>query len=338
MINTLVAYDIQEVKNKYSLTKITSWFQGGLIDEAQWEASKVRYKTNLFMPSFFMRILLFIATILGISTILGPLVLIFDIDNEVAVRIMLVLVGLVSVLFIEFKMIKGNHHFKSGVTEAGYYIGLLFIYFGVLSFDEFDEKVYVSIAFLTFLAASIRYLDLVCLAAAVCSFVFLIFLFFHAMLSMIPFLMIGVFLGLFFGSRILHQRADTLLWENHFTLFDTLALLLIYLAGNYFVVREMSMGMMGFDLVEGEDIPFAFLFYTLTFLIPVLYLAIGVIKKQTLLIRVGVLAILLSVVTIKYYYSIGYPEVAVTLAGGALILISLSLMKYLKQKPKRLHA
>ena len=151
------------------------------------------------------------------------------------------------------------------------------------------------------------------------------------MLSMIPFLMIGIFLGLFFGSRMLQRKADMLLWENHFVLFDTLALLLIYLAGNYFVVREMSVDMMGLDLKEGADIPFAFLFYILTFLIPVLYLAIGVIKKYTLLIRVGVLTILLSVVTIKYYYNIGYPEVTVTLAGGVLILISLSLMKYLKQ-------
>ena len=37
MINKLVAYDIQEVKNKYSLAKVQRWFQGRLIDEAQWE-------------------------------------------------------------------------------------------------------------------------------------------------------------------------------------------------------------------------------------------------------------------------------------------------------------
>jgi uncharacterized membrane protein YgcG len=162
----------------------------------------------------------------------------------------------------------------------------------------------------------------------------MLLLVFDNALEIMPFLVIAIFLFLFFLSRKLQKTSDLLLWEDHFIVFDTIALLLIYLGGNYFVVREMSVEMMQLELDEGQDIPLAFVFYSLTFLIPVLYIAIGVLKREMMLIRVGVLTILLSVVTIKYYYSIGHPEITITVAGGILVAISLGLMKYLKTSRK----
>jgi hypothetical protein len=227
-------------------------------------------------------------------------------------------------------MIKAGHHFKSGVTEAGYYVGLAFIYFGVLWFDEYENITYACFGVLVFAFASIRYLDLLSIGASIFCFVLVLFLVFDTMLGIMPFLIMAVFLALYFTSRRMQKNANLVLWENHFIVFDSLALLLIYLGGNYFVVREMSVEMMRLELNEGQDIPLAFVFYVLTFLVPVLYLVIGVMKREMMLIRVGVLTILLSVVTIKYYYSFGHPEITVTLAGGVLVFISLGLMKYLK--------
>ncbi|UXP32499.1 hypothetical protein N6H18_00725 [Reichenbachiella agarivorans] len=326
----MVAYDLEEVRKKLSLSKIKTWYKQGWINEEQWSVIREQYQTKLYSPSVIMRILLFVVTLIGISTVLTPFAFAFEIDSEIGIRVMMVLVGIASLLFTELKMIKDSHHYKSGVTEAGYYVGGSFLFLGVLGFDMESEWVYIAVAFLFLVGASIRYMDLLALGAAVLCFVYLLFYVFTSVIAFLPFLVMIVFAGLFFLSQRLQKVVDGLIWEDHFIIFDTMALMLIYLGGNYFVVREMSVGMLGVEVSEGGDIPFAFLFYAFTFLIPVGYLVWGIVKKEILFIRVSLLTLTLSVITIKYYYGLDYPEVTVTIAGAVMILAAIGVMNYLK--------
>jgi uncharacterized membrane protein YgcG len=105
---------------------------------------------------------------------------------------------------------------------------------------------------------------------------------------------------------------------------------MIYLAGNYLVVRELSVNLMDLSLTEGQDIPFSFIFYSLTVLFPVLYLYFGVKNKDMVLLRISLLIFGLSVFTFKYYYGFGHPEITLTIAGLILSCITLILFNYLK--------
>ena len=49
-----------------------------------------------------------------------------------------------------------------------------------------------------------------------------------------------------------------------------------------------------------------------------------------MILRVGLLICALSVITFKYYFSLGKPVITLTVAGVILIAISLWLMNYLK--------
>ncbi len=331
MTDSLTAYDLAAVKKKLSLAKIKTWHKGGLINTEQWTAIQNHYESSLFSPSIFIRILLFIATYFGLMTIIGPLILIVGDAGETTIRVMLLISGVLMLIFVEKMLIKEKHHFKSGVTEAGSYTGLLFIYSGVVGFGINLPLVYFGIAFIFLAISTIRYLDLLSLVALITCFLAILFLSFEPIMWLLPFIVMITFIGLFLCSQSLQKRVDSLIWEDHFIIFDTLALLLIYLGGNYFVVRELSVEMMNLILEDGQDIPFAFIFYGFTLLIPVAYLTWGIMRKSILFIRVSLLVLALSVITIKYYYSLGHPELTITISGGLLIVISLALIKYLKK-------
>jgi uncharacterized membrane protein YgcG len=107
-------------------------------------------------------------------------------------------------------------------------------------------------------------------------------------------------------------------------------LLIVYAAGNYFVVRELSVNMMQLDLSDGQDIPFAWIFYILTVVVPVGYLYVAIKKKDLVLLRASLVAVAFSVFTFKYYFSLGHPEITLTISGAVLLAVSLSLFRYLK--------
>ncbi|MEO9850172.1 MAG: hypothetical protein ABJE80_07280 [Reichenbachiella sp.] len=334
MINKLVAYDLLEVKKKLSLAKAKTWYKAGLVEEEQWKGIQADYPSDLYSPTIFMRILLFVATFFGLSTVLGPILLLVADEGIVAIRIMVFIAGVVMIAFTERVMIKDKRHFKSGITEAGYYIGFSFVYFGLMGFGIDEILIYWMMALLFVSIGTIRYMDLLSLVATVVCLVAVLFLSLTSILAFLPFVIMILFGGLFIISQKIQKKTDYLVWEDHFILFDTLALLLVYLGGNYFVVRELSIEMMGLELGEGQDIPMAFLFYGFTFLIPLAYLIWGIRNRSILFIRVSLLVLTLTVFTIKYYYSFAPPEVSITVAGGILILISLVLLKYLKKSRK----
>jgi uncharacterized membrane protein YgcG len=111
---------------------------------------------------------------------------------------------------------------------------------------------------------------------------------------------------------------------------EGVCLLLVYAAGNYLVIRELSIAMLNLELQPGQDIPLAILFYGLTIIIPILYLYAGISNKDLVLIRVSLIAIAFSAFTFKYYYSTGHHEITFTVSGFFLLVTSVLLLRWLK--------
>jgi uncharacterized membrane protein YgcG len=147
---------------------------------------------------------------------------------------------------------------------------------------------------------------------------------------MVPFVMILLFIPLYCYSKKLGQRSHLAAWNNNLILVEGISLIVIYLSGNYLVVRELSIELMGLALEDGEDIPFAIVFYALTVIIPITFLYFGLRKKDVVLLRVSLILIAFSVFTFKYYYGFGHPEITLTVAGAVLTIASVLLLNYLK--------
>jgi uncharacterized membrane protein YgcG len=328
------AYNHQHVYNLSVIKEAKRWAKHNFITADQLARINQEYKTPFYHPNLIIRILLFIATLLALSGVTGLFFLFFSGSGETGISITSIIYGIGSFLTLE-KMFIAKNHYKSGVTEAIMYHACGFTIGGVGGLVDFDSPQLMLItSLLVFAFAGWRYLDLLTTVCAVLSFAGLLFYNFYEaggiLQQIIPFVFIIAFGLLYWGIKKLKRNAKHKLWTNNLIIVEVISLLFIYAAGNYLVVRELSVNLMNLELQEGDNIPFAFLFYLLTVIIPVGFLVAGIRNKDLVLLRVSLVALAFSVFTFKYYYSLGHTEITLTLAGAILIGIAIMLMRYLK--------
>lgn len=327
------AYNETGLYNLAVLKESKRWLKQGLIENEQFRKIGEAYKSPFYHPNFLIRILLFVATLLALSGVTGLFTLFLLELGESTLSAGCIFYGIASFVTLENAFIKSNHY-KSGVTEALLYHACGFTIGGIMGIFDFNEHVGLFTCFIVLSFAAIRYLDLVCTILAVCSFAGILFYEFYNVggifQQIIPFVFIASFIPVCLFSRKLKKQERYKFFVNNLLIVESLSLLLIYAAGNYLVVRELSIGLMGLTLEQGDDIPFAFLFYILTVFIPAGYLYFGIKNKDVVLLRVSLFVLAFSVFTFKYYFSLGHPEITLTIAGLLLLAISIILLNYLK--------
>ncbi len=328
------AYNQTNIYNLAVIKEAKRWFKSNFIDKDQFIAIQDAYKTPFYHPNFLIRLTLFVATLLALSGVTGFFFLIFADAGKEAISAMSVLYGVGSFVALEKLFIDSNHHYKSGVTEAVLYHACCFVIMGIAGITDFNIHVIIWTCLIVFSFSAIRYLDLLCTIVAILSLAYIIFYEFYNMggifQQVIPFLFIIFFTSVYFFTKRLTRKAQLKIWRNNLLIVESASLLLIYLGGNYLVVRELSVNIMNLSLEEGQDIPFAIIFYALTVIIPLIYLYVGIKKKDVVLLRVSLVLIAISVFTFKYYYNFGHPEITIIFAGIILLLVSIGLLNYLK--------
>ncbi len=330
------AYNETGLYNLAVLKESKRWLKQQLIEGDQFQKISEAYTSSFYHPNFIIRILLFVAALFALSGVTGLFTL-FIIDiGEQAISTGCVIYGVVSFIFLEKVFIESNHHYKSGVNEVLIYHACGFTIGGIMGIFDFNEHVglFAGLIILTF--AAIRYLDLVCTILAILSFAGILFYEFYSLggvfQQIIPFVFILSFTPLYFITKRFKKNNELKFWFNNLLIVESISLLFIYAAGNYLVVRELSIELMGLYLEEGNDIPFAFMFYALTVLIPIGYLYVGIRNKDIVLLRVSLIVLAFTVFTFKYYFSLGHPEITFTVAGIILLAISIALLNYLKKQ------
>jgi hypothetical protein len=327
------AYNHTWLHNLAVIKETKRWWKHQFIERAQLDEIHRQYQVAFYHPNFIIRILLFVAALLALSGITGLLGLMVS-DLEDFIITGCVIYGITSFIVLEKIFISKHNHYKSGVTEALLYHACGFTITGLAGWADWDTHVLLFAFLIVFTFAAIRYVDLVSTVIATLSFAAVLFYEFYAIgglfRQIIPFVFILTFTPVYFLIRRLKQKQELNVWFNCMIIVEALSLLLIYAAGNYLVVRELSLELMDLYLEEGEDIPFAIIFYLLTVTIPVLYLYIGIRQKDIVLLRVSLLVIAFSVFTFKYYYGFGHPEFSLTIAGLLLTGITLWLFNFLK--------
>ena len=121
-------------------------------------------------------------------------------------------------------------------------------------------------------------------------------------------------------------------YKNPILVLQGFSLLLGYFSMNYLVVRELSVALLGVTIAEGQDIPFAFLFYGFTFLVPISYIVYSLYSKDKRMLIIGFLTFGFSIYTIRFYYHILPIEVALLLGGTLLFVVAYLAIRKLKDK------
>ncbi|MBY0436325.1 MAG: hypothetical protein K2U26_19695 [Cyclobacteriaceae bacterium] len=328
------AYNTEDLYKLGVVKDAQQWWKSALITEQQFQSIKDAYKNELYHPNILIRVLLFVATLIALSGVSGLFFLMVGSTGEAGISFASIVYGLGSFVVLEQAFI-AKRHYKSGVNEAILYHALGFTIGGLGGLTDFSMHVILIACIAGFTFAAIRYIDLLSTLAAVLSLAGWVFFECYNLGGVaqliIPFVIIVVFAIVYAVIKRLKKNSAYALWENNFIVVESVSLLLIYLGGNYLVVRELSIELMGLALEPGQDIPFAYVFYFLTVMVPIVYLLVGIKKKDVVLLRVSLVLVAISVFTFKYYYGFGHPEITLTVAGALVLGISLALMNYLKE-------
>lgn len=329
------AYNVDFIYRLLVIKEAKRWAKHGFIAQEQLARIGDEYKTPLYHPNLMIRLLLFVATLVALSGITGILVLFFAAAGKDLMNVGSVVYGIASFVVLE-KMFIAKHHYKSGVTEAVLYHACCFVILGVAAINGFHSPQLILLScLLVFSFAAWRYLDLLTTVAATASLTGIIFYnCFDAggiFKQIIPFVFIITFSVIYFLVRKIKSISSLKAWGNNLLVTEVIALLLVYVSGNYLVVRELSVGLMNLSLAEGEDIPFAGFFYAFTVLLPIIYLAFGIRRKDLVLLRVSLVLLAFAVFTFKYYFSLGHTEITLMVAGFILIALAVWLMRFLSR-------
>lgn len=332
---SLTAYPLDWATADAVQTAAAKWQRRGLLTPAQQAAIAAAYPRRYYCPNFWIRVLLLLLTVLAIGAALGLVMMLTEGRLLPAVYGGLVLVSAVAVLE---RVISGAFHYRSGVDNALLYNAVLAWGFLAAELSEqLAARSSVSTCWLllmlpVLLAALVRYADPLVAAA---SFAAAGALLGNVLLQsapgrlLLPFGMMAAAGGLLLALRRLPARPDYFYYRRAGLVLRTLGLAVLYLAGNYLVVREGHARLLGAGGPSGQ-VPLAPLFYACTAGIPLVYIGLGLRRHDRLLLTLGLLALAFSFFTLRHYRSLLPPEIAATLGGAVLLLGTLAALRYLR--------
>ena len=328
----MIAYNKTSLHNERIQEQSTTSFENNFISKEELQNIKQKYPVQFYTPNIFIRIGLFILTLIILSFSFSLFSLLFMSSLESAWKGLMLFFALLTYGALEL-MIQTKQHYKSGVDDAllWNFAGLLF---GSISLIlDAGALTNCVLAFSISFYCSIRFADRIMTVIAFLSFLAILFFVFtdHLGISkaIVPFVLMAASAAVYFLIKNLEKKESLKNYEYCFTIISIVSLLSFYAAGNYYVVREVNNAM--FHFTNDGSLPFGWMFWILTVLIPILYIARGTQKKDAIFLRVGLLLIAAMIFTIRYYYSVVPHEVAMTIAGSILLILSYGLISYLKQ-------
>lgn len=150
----------------------------------------------------------------------------------------------------------------------------------------------------------------------------------------LPFVLMLYAIVIYYSSKRFLKNLEEPFYYNGILLMKSFSRILFYLSGNYFVVRELSASLTGGYYEISPEISFALFFWIFTFIVPVVYLFLGIRNKDRILLWIGVLSFSFSIFTFRYYNSILPTEVALTFGGLLLFGFTYFLIKKLRDNEK----
>jgi hypothetical protein len=295
----------------------------------------LQYPVDFYTNNLFIRIGMFLLTVVALSFSLGFFSLsFFELFSEkgIAVAGIVYAIGLYVVLEI---VVQKRKHYRSGVDDALIWIFAICLFCSIADLIGFNDNYtaysivvfvmagYITVRFANRTMTIIAYLSLLSFLFFVCSHI-------GGMIkAFVPFVLMAASVITYAIVKKYSDKHNLRYYSSCMQMILIATLLTFYIAGNYYVVRELSNSMFDLRLLPGQTIPFGWLFWLFTIAIPLIYLFFGIKNKDAILIRVSLLLFIALCFTIRNYYSIAPIEIAMTIGGILLIALAYGLTKYL---------
>jgi hypothetical protein len=337
----MIAYDKTLLDNVYIDEEANRLKESGFISTEQYKTlsyqlPKLKTQNNIFIRiGFFILGCMLYSSICGFISLLG----LGAMDNAY-----LFFIYLFAIIGFGVKEYMSNQmkYFGFGLDDAFILGGIATLLTGVgLTFEQNYNTNYLAIIIVMAIASSIAYLRYLNLSLALlacvgitASLAYITFEYLAIGKSILPFVILLFSGGCYFISKKTLQNLTVPYYSKGLKLAKGFCLILFYLAGNYYVVRELNFSLSEAYFYNGvsPEIPFAIFFWAFTFSIPVVYLVFSLKNKDRMMLWIGFLALCFSFFTIRMYHHILPPEVALTIGGLVIFAFTYFSIKKTKYK------
>lgn len=329
----MIAYDHKSLDNLLINDETGAALYKGLISKEESDAIERAYSAGLYTPNLFIRIGLFLLTAVIVSMSFGFFCLIIASSSEKGFGALAIIFSLITYAALEF-LIHEKNHYRSGMDDALLWLSMGFLTAGINMVLPFISSQFQAVlVFVPAFYAALRFGNALMAGVAFMAFLAIIF---YSIIPLgaiakvaMPFLLMAVSFLVYRLIKKIGNDHRARYYANCCTLVQTLALVTLYAAGNYFAVREVSNEMFNLHLKEEQSIPGGWFFWIITILLPVLYIFRGVHRKNAILLRTGLVLVVAVAGTIRYYYHMAPPEIVMTIGGIVMIAVAYAITKYL---------
>ncbi|MDQ6813053.1 MAG: hypothetical protein M3040_04890 [Bacteroidota bacterium] len=325
-------YSHADLSNRHIQDQVSGAYLKGKLGAESFKKVLTNYPSNLYTPNYFVRIAMGLLTMVAI--IFSALLVVFMFLSTAKGAAMYVILAAIYYTGLEL-FVKQKSYYNAGIDNLLMFFSAAFLIAGVAIYQDAPHNTIPAfVAIITCLYLSIRLVDGFMAVLAFVSFLIFVFLvytrFGNLAKATAPLLLTAISVVVYLLIKKLLKRKKYVVYQFCFRSVLQVSLLTIYTCCNYFVVKEISNEMFGMGLSLNESIPLGWLFWILTFAIPIAYIAYGIARKDLMVIRTGLVLTAAPVFTFRYYYHIMAVEIAMLIAGTVLSVASYLLIKYLK--------
>ena len=329
----MIAYNHTTLDHLLINEEAKSALHHNLILKEEADAIEKTYPVNLYTPNLFIRIGLFLLTTVITLMGFGLFCLLLLSISEKGFGVLTFVFSLLIYAALEF-IIYEKKHYRSGMDDALLWLSMAFMVSAVYIFD--DSIPFLGQSIMIFVLATYSLLRFGNALMGCLAFISFLGIVFYAIIPLgdnakiiMPFLLMAISFFVYWFVKKSRDNNQFKYYKTCCMLIEILALLTLYAAGNYFVVRETSNSMFDLNLKEGESIPGGWFFWIITALLPIVYIVRGIQKKDVIVLRTGLILVAAIVFNVRFYYHVAPLEVAMTIGGIVMILIAYGVTKYL---------
>ncbi|RPD42759.1 hypothetical protein [Chitinophaga barathri] len=331
----MIAYNPTGLDNAVINDQAQSEYKKGNITAVEMAGIKTAFPEILYTPNFFIRIGLFLLTAVIVICALGLIMLVMmaGLNNENFIGGLILFWGGCCYAMLELWWVQDKKHYRSGIDDALTWASSGALLTAMIVFTDFDLEGSFLCGVICAIATwmTLRFADMLMALTAFGSAIgFIFFAGFEVSpiaADLMPFIIMLVSLGAYVLFSRLSGKEQFRHYEACLDVLTTAALITLYMAGNYFVVREVGAEMLG----KTGPVPIGWLFWIFTFVIPPVYIYFGIRRKDRIRLRTGLILLGMIVFTVRYYHSLMPIETAMVLGGAVLIVAAWAVIRYLKQ-------
>ena len=328
----MIAYNRTSLDNMAIRKQADEAFDAGCITPEENTKIGATYPVDFYTPNIFICVGLFLLTVVIVVFSLGLLFLITA-GGSGSIAPLLIFSFVVCYIALEYT-VRDRLHYRSGVDYALLWTSAALLCAGIfMSVNIMSTTSLCIIIFIISLLLAIRYANfLMALVAYTALLAFIVSIAKQPggiAQGVTPFIIMAVSVAGWFLSVRFYSHERCKHYRQCLTAIKVATLVSFYLAGNYWVVRELSIYLFGPSQHVGGSISMGWFFWMLTVATPLFYLYQGIRKKDSILLWTGLPLIAATVFTVRHYYSVLPAEWAMILGGIVIIAVAYGLIRYL---------